>query len=83
MIQFNKCGFVSEEKTAKQKDKTQEVNSKSTTFYFWFRGLGGNLSHFDPSELMQKFESEERQSVFKTKPDHVKKELNHKFTFNL
>lgn len=83
MIQFNKCGFVSEEKTAQQKRNTQEVNRKATKFYIWFRGLGGNLSHFDPSELMQKFEAEERQKVFKTKPDHVKKELNHKFTFNL
>ena len=83
MIQFNKCGFVSEEKTAQQKNSTKEVNSKATKFYLWFRGLGGNLSIFDPSELMQKFETEEAQRVFKTKPDHVKKELNHKFTFNL
>ena len=83
MNQFNTCGFVSETKTAQQKSNTQEVNSKATKFYFWFRGLGGNLSNFDPSELMQKFQTEEGQRVFKTKPDHVKKELNHKFTFNL
>lgn len=83
MIQFNKCGFVSEEKTAQQKNSTKEVNKKASKFYFWFRGLGGNLSSFDPSELMQKFEAEERQKIFKTKPDDVKKELNHKFNFNL
>lgn len=81
MIQFNTCGFVSEEKTAQQKENTQEVNSKATKFYFWFRGLGGNLSFFDASELMQKFETEEPKTVFKTKPDEVKKELNHKFNF--
>lgn len=83
MIQFNKCGFVSEEKTAQQKSNTKEVNSKATKFYNWFKKIGGNLSIFDPSELLQKFEAEEGQRVFKTKPDHVKKELNHKFTFNL
>lgn len=83
MIKFNTCGYVSEEKTAQQKENTQEVNRKASKFYFWFRGLGGNLSIFDASILMQKFESKEGQRVFKTKPDHVKKELNHKFTFNL
>ena len=83
MIKFNTCGFVSEEKTAQQKDKTRQINKSASKFYFWFRGLGGNLSSFDPSELMQKFQTEEGQRVFKTKPDHVKKELNHKFTFNL
>ena len=83
MIKFNTCGFVSEEKTAQQKDKTRQINKSASKFYFWFRGLGGNLSSFDASELMQKFQTEEAQRVFKTKPDHVKKELNHKFTFNL
>ena len=83
MIKFNTCGFVSETKTAQQKEKTQQLNNSATKFYIWFRGLGGNLSFFDPSELMKKFEAEEGQRVFKTKPDHVKKVLNHKFTFNL
>lgn len=83
MIQFNTCGFVSEEKTAQQKEKTTQINNNATKFYIWFRSLGGNLSFFDPSELMQKFETKEAKRVFKTKPDHVKKELNHKFTFNL
>ncbi len=83
MIKFNKCGFVSKEKTAQQKENTQEINKKATKFYIWFRSLGGNLSNFDPSELMQKFQTEEGQRVFKTNPDHVKKVLNHKFTFNL
>lgn len=81
MIQFNTFGFVSEEKTAKQKANTNRINKNATKFYNWFRSLGGNLSFFDASELMQKFETEEPKTVFKTKPDEVKKELNHKFNF--
>ena len=83
MLQFKKNGYVSEIKTAKQTNETEEANKKAEQFYNWFKGIGGNLSNFDASELMQKFENETPKINFKNKPDHVKKELNHKFTFNL
>lgn len=83
MIEFNKGGFVSEIRTAPQRKTTQRVNKNATKFYNWFKKIGGNLSFFDACELLKKFEQEEAQRSFKTKPDHVKKELNHKFTFNL
>ena len=82
MIQFNTCGYVSEENTAKQKANTHQINKNATQFYNWFRSLGGNLSFFDAENLLQKFEQKQPQTVFKTKPERVKKELNHKFNLS-
>ena len=67
--------------TLSKKINTHLVNQKATKFYKWFRGLGGNLSQYDAVELIKKLQPEESLRTFKTNPEKIKKELNHKFNF--
>lgn len=77
MMHFNTCGLVSEIRTAPQKTTTKKVNKKAAKFYNWFKNIGGNLSFFDASELMQKFEANEEKRIFKTNPEEIKQKYNY------